>query len=62
MTLHWLTSRGESRTASPLTEFHDPHGFRYYVAFDPDFQRYRIYQHLAYADDDSPNVEVSPLD
>lgn len=62
MNIHWLTSRGESRVAKPTTEFHDEHGFRFYVAFDPDFRHYRVFQHLAYGDADSPNVEVSPVD
>lgn len=59
MDIHWLTGRGESRVAKPVAEFTDENGFRWYVAFDPDFQQWRVFQHLAYGDADSPCVEVS---
>lgn len=61
MSIHWMTGRGESREAEIVAEFiHN--GFRFYVAYDPDFRRLRVYQHLTYGDEASPCIEASPLD
>lgn len=59
--LHWITGRGESREAKPVTAFFHE-GLRYYVAFDPDFRRLRVFQHLVDGDEGYPATEVSPVD